>query len=69
MVDAPVSWSFGILARKLSIYLLQQALSGSGNGGERMEVCLGLAVVSVVVARWSRNILIFIIFWAVYIVC
>jgi hypothetical protein len=52
--------SFGALARRLLVYLLQQALlrqalSGSGNGEARTAVCLRLVLVFVVVARWSNE--------------
>ena len=47
------SWSYGALARRLSDCLLQQVVSGSGDGGAMTAALLRLASVLVVVARWS----------------
>jgi hypothetical protein len=63
MVAALVCWSFGALARWLPICLLQQALlqqafPGSGDGGVRMAARLRLALVPVVVARWSSDLIV-----------
>jgi hypothetical protein len=63
MVAALVRWSFGALARRLSVCLLQQALLrqalfGSGNRGVRTVARLWLALVSVVVARWSSDLIV-----------
>jgi hypothetical protein len=72
MVSALVRWSFGALARRLSVCLLQQAilrqaLPGSGDEGMRTVARLRLALVSVVVARWSSDlIVIFITFGILY---
>jgi hypothetical protein len=65
MVAALVRWSFGALARRLPVCLLQQALlrqalPGSGDGGARTAARLRLVLVSVVVARWSNDL--FVIF-------
>jgi hypothetical protein len=65
MVAALVRWSFGALARQLPVFLLQQALlrqalPDSGDGGARTEARLRLALVFVVVARWSSDL--FVIF-------
>jgi hypothetical protein len=65
MVAALVRWSFGALARQLLVFLLQQALlrqalPDSGDGGARTEARLRLALVFVVVARWSSDL--FVIF-------
>jgi hypothetical protein len=70
-VTALVRWSFGTLARRLPVCLLQQALlrqalPGSGDGGARTSARLRLASVFVVVARWSKDLLvIFITFGSV----
>jgi hypothetical protein len=55
MVDVLVHWSFGALARRLSNYLLQQALPASDEGGAMVVVRLRLASVFVFVARWSMD--------------
>jgi hypothetical protein len=65
MVAALVRWSFGALARRLPVCLLQQALlrqalPDSGDGGARTAARLRLVLVSVVVARWSNDL--FVIF-------
>ena len=65
IVAALVCWSFGALARRLPVCLLQQALlrqalPGSGDGGARTAARLRLALVFVVVARWSIDL--FVIF-------
>jgi hypothetical protein len=63
MVAALVCWSFGALARQLPICLLQQALlrqalPGSGDGGVKTAARLRLALVCVVVARWSSDLIV-----------
>jgi hypothetical protein len=63
MAAALVCWSFGALARRLPICLLQQALlqqalPGSGDGGMKTAARLRLALVSVVVARWSSDLIV-----------
>jgi hypothetical protein len=63
MVAALVRWSFGALARRLPICLLQQALlrqalPGSDDGGLRMAARLWLALVSVFIARWSSDLIV-----------
>jgi hypothetical protein len=63
MVAALVRWSFGALARRFPVCLLQQALlrqalSGSGDGGVRTVARLRLALVSVVVVRWSSDLIV-----------
>ena len=65
MIAALVCWSFGTLARRLPVRLLQQALlrqalPGSGDGGARTAARLRLVSVFVVVARWSIDL--FVIF-------
>jgi hypothetical protein len=61
MVAALVRWSFGALARRLPVCLLRQALPGSGDGGARTAARLRLALVFVVVARWSNDLFVFFI--------
>jgi hypothetical protein len=56
-----VRWSFGALARRLPICLLQQALPDSGDGGARTAACLRLVLVFVVVARWSNDLFLFLL--------
>jgi hypothetical protein len=58
MVAALVRWSFRALARRLPVCLLQQALPGSGDGGVKTAARLRLALVCVVVARWSSDLII-----------
>jgi hypothetical protein len=63
MVAALVRWSFRALARRLPVCLLQQALlrqalPGSGDGGVRTAARLRLALLSVVVARWSSDLIV-----------
>jgi hypothetical protein len=63
MVATLVRRSFGALARRLPVCLLQQALlrqalPGSGDGGARTAARLRLMLVSVVVARWSYDLLV-----------
>jgi hypothetical protein len=71
MVATPVHWSFRTLTRRLSVFLLQQAvlrqvLSNSGDGGARTVARLRLELVSVVVVRWSQYLfVVFITFEAV----
>jgi hypothetical protein len=65
MVAALVCWSFGALARRLPVYLLQQALLrqallSSGDGGTRTVARLWLMLAFLVVAKWSSDL--FIIF-------
>ena len=72
MVTALVRWSFGALARRLPVCLLQQALlrqalPGSSEGGVRTAARLRLASVFVVVARWSEDL--FVIFITFRILC
>jgi hypothetical protein len=71
MVAALVRWSFGTLARRLPVCLLQQALlrqalPDSGDGGARTAARLRLVLVFVVVARWSEyQFVIFFTFWLI----
>jgi hypothetical protein len=63
MVVALVRWSFGVLAQRLPVCLLQQALlrqalPGSGDGGVKTAARLRLALVSIVVARWSSDLIV-----------
>jgi hypothetical protein len=65
MVAALVCWSFGALARRLPVYLLQQALLrqallSSGDGGTRTAARLRLMLAFLVVAKWSSDL--FVIF-------
>jgi hypothetical protein len=65
MIAALVRWSFGALARQFLVCLLQktlprQALPGSGDAGARMAARLRLVLVSIVIARWSKDL--FVIF-------
>jgi hypothetical protein len=46
---------------------LRQVLPGSGDGGVRMVECLQLALVFLVIARWSKDL--FIIFMTFRVVC
>jgi hypothetical protein len=67
MVAALVRWSFVHLAQRLSIcplqqYLLQQALPSLDDGGTKTAVRLPLALVFVVVARWSIDIFVILLF-------
>ena len=63
MVAALVRWSYGALARRLPDCLLQQAVPDSSDGGAITAARLRLALVLVVVARWSMDLdVIFIIF-------
>jgi hypothetical protein len=66
MVAALERWSFGALARRLSVCLLQQALlrqvlPGSGDGGARTAARLRLVLVFIVVARWSNDLFVILI--------
>jgi hypothetical protein len=66
MVAALVRWCLGALARRLPVCLLQQALlrqalPGSGDGGVRTAARLRLALVCVVVARWSSDLIVFLL--------
>jgi hypothetical protein len=59
-------WSFGALARRLSIcllkqVLLRQAFPGSDDGGARTAARLRLALVFVVVTTWSNDLIIIIL--------
>jgi hypothetical protein len=67
MVAALVRWSFEALARRLPVCLLQQALPGSGDGGVRTTARLRLALVSIVVVRWSSDLIVF--FFTFGIIC
>ena len=58
MVATLVRWSYGALARRLSDCLLQQGLSGSGEGGAMTAAHLRLAPVLVVIARWSMDLVV-----------
>jgi hypothetical protein len=63
MVAALVRWFFGALARYLPVCLLQQALlrqalPGSSDGGVRTAARLRLTLVSIVVARWSNDLIV-----------
>ena len=49
-------WSYGALARRLSVCLLQQVVFGSDEGGTTTAVRLRLASVLVVIARWSTDL-------------
>jgi hypothetical protein len=65
MIVALVRWFFGTLARRFPVSLLQQALlrealPGSGDGGASTMARLRLALVFIVVARWSSDL--FVIF-------
>ena len=48
-------WSYGTLARRLADCLLQQVVPGPGEGGAMTAARLRLALVLVVVARWSTD--------------
>ena len=61
-----VRWLFGTLARRLLVYLLQQALlrqdlPDSGDGGATTTARLRLVSVFVVVSRWSIGLFVFFI--------
>ena len=56
MVAVLVRWSYGVLARRLPICLLQQGLSCSGDGGVMTVARLRLALVLVVIARWFAEL-------------
>jgi hypothetical protein len=56
MVVVWVCWSYGALLRQLSDCLLQQGFCNSIEGGPRTKVCLWLAPVLVVTARWSIDL-------------
>ena len=61
-----VCWSYGVLAQRLSDCQVQQGLSGFGERGAMIAARLRLALVLVVVARWSMNLdVIFIIYYGV----
>ena len=49
-------WSYGALARRLSDCLLQQVVPGSGDGGAMTATHFRLALVLLVVTRWSTNL-------------
>ena len=49
-------WFYGVLARRLPDCLLQQVLHGSGEGGAMTAMCLRLASMVVVIARWSTDL-------------
>ena len=72
MVAALVCWSFRALARRLPVYLLQQALlrqalPGSSEERVRTAARLRLASLLVVIARWSEDL--FVIFITFGILC
>jgi hypothetical protein len=75
VVAALVRWSFGTVARRLLVCLLQQvllrqALTGSSVGGVRTVAPFQLVLVSVVVvARWSNNLFIIFFYFLVYLYC
>jgi hypothetical protein len=54
-----VRWSYGALARRLPDCLLQQGLPGSNEGGAKTAARLRLALVLVVVGRWSMDLDVF----------
>ena len=58
MVATLVRWSYGTLARRLPDSLLQQGLSGSGEGGAMTAARLRPAPVLVVVTRWSTDVVV-----------
>ena len=65
MVALLICWSFMALAWRLPVFLLQQtilrqALLGIGYGGARTAVRFRLVPVSVVVARWSKDLFVII---------
>jgi hypothetical protein len=71
MVAALVRWSFGTLARRLPVCLLQallrQVLPSSGDGEARTAACLRLVLVFIVVTRrFSDLFVIFITFRLLY---
>ena len=72
MVAALLRWSFRVLARRLPVWLLQQALlrqdlPGSSEEGVRTAARLRLASLIVVIARWSKDLfVIFITFGILY---
>ena len=71
MVAALVRWSFGALARRLPVCLLQQALlrqalPDSGDGGARTAERLRLALVFVVVPRWSNDLFVIFITFRIF---
>ena len=53
-----VRWFYGTLARRFPDCLLQQGLPGSGEGGAMTAPRLWLALVLVVVARWSTDMVV-----------
>ena len=63
MVAALVCWSFGALARRLPDCLPQQGLPGSGEGGAMTAARLRLASVLAVVARWSTDLDVILLFF------
>jgi hypothetical protein len=74
MVAALVCWSFGALARQLPICLLQQALlwhalPGCDAGETRTVARLRLALVFVVIARWSKDLFVISYFWRLLYYC
>lgn len=56
MVVVLVCWSYGALARQLPDCQLQQRLPDSNKGGAMTAAQLRLALVLVVIARWSSNL-------------
>ena len=58
MVTALERWFFQALARRLPDRLLKQGLPGSGDGGAMTAAHLRLALVLVVIARWSIDLVV-----------
>jgi hypothetical protein len=69
MVVVLVRWSFGALAHRLLICLLQQALLHKlfGGGGVRMAMRLRPAIVSIVGPKWSNDLFVTLLFLDIYI--
>jgi hypothetical protein len=66
MVVALLQWSFGVFVRRLHVCLLQltllqQALPDSDDGGAMTMAHLRLPLVFVVIARWSKDLFIFLL--------
>ena len=55
-------WSYGVLARWLRDYLLEQGLLGSDDGGAKSAARLQLAPMLVVVSRWSTDLDLFFVY-------
>ena len=58
MVAALVCWPYRVLARRIPDCLPQQGLSGSDERGAMTAPRLRLALVFVVVARWSTDLVV-----------